>query len=74
VYIKVRFATYEDTMKTLHLTLVLIKIVNYVVRCTSYDIITLIFNTFSEIIYRTLKRSISFFKFINFLVYIFSVN
>ncbi len=31
-------------MKTLHSTLVLIKIANYVVRCTSHDVITLIFN------------------------------
>ena len=74
MYIKVRFATYEDTMKTLHLTLVLIKIVNYVVRCTSYDIIILIFNTSSETIYRTLKRSIFLFKFMNLSVYIFFVN
>ncbi len=41
---EVQFITYEDTKKTLHLILVLIKIVNYVVRYTSYDVITLIFN------------------------------
>ncbi len=41
---EVRFITYEDTIKTLHSTLILIKIANYVVRCTSYDIMTLIFN------------------------------
>jgi len=61
-------------MKTLHSILVLIRIVNYVIRCTSYDVMTLIFNTSFKIIYRTLKRSISSFKFINFSVYIFSVN
>ncbi len=31
-------------MKTLHLILVLIKIANYVVRYTSYGVMTLIFN------------------------------
>ena len=41
---EVRFITYEDTIKTLHSTLILIMIANYVVRCTSYDIMTLIFN------------------------------
>ncbi len=30
-------------MKTLHL-INLIKVINYIVRCTSYDIMTLIFN------------------------------
>ncbi len=72
--LEVQFVTYEDTKKTLHLTLVLIKVANYVVRCTSYDIITLIFNTFFKIIYRTLKRNIFFFKFINSSVHIFFIN
>ncbi len=43
--LSVQFTLYENTEKTLHLTLVLIKIANYVVRCTSYNVMTLIFNT-----------------------------